>query len=188
MWRPSELTASGDGATGRSQKSVRSPILSWASNWEPARAIKQALQRYERALAARDAVAVLAVYGADPVIMPQNAPAIVGRQAVLRAYEQVFLNAAIEAHFEVYEAELRDEEACVRASCSVRTTLANGEIIEKSNYELFVFGRDGRKWRIHRHICDQFPNSEQAEPAEAAVRLEAMAAVERRGPRRHVSI
>ena len=44
--------------------------------------IQQLLQSYEQALNASDTEAVMKLYGASPVFMPQHAPAMVGRDAV----------------------------------------------------------------------------------------------------------
>lgn len=115
--------------------------------------IKQVLQRYEQALNASDPVAVLALYGSDPVFMPQNAPAMVGRDAVRKAYEQVFATIRLAVRFEVYEVEVLGDQAWARTSSAGRTTvLANGEALDEGNNELFVFRREGGEWRIHRYL------------------------------------
>jgi len=115
--------------------------------------IKQVLQRYEQALNASDPAAVLALYGSDPVFMPQNAPAMVGRDAVRKAYEQVFATIRLAIRFEVYEVEVLGDQAWARTSSAGRTTvLANGQVLDEGNNELFVFRREGGEWRIHRYL------------------------------------
>ena len=114
--------------------------------------IKQVLQRYEQAVNASDPAAVLALYGSDPVFMPQNAPAMVGRDAVRKAYEQVFATIRLAIRFEVYEVEVLGDEAWARTSSAGRTTLANGQVLDEGNNELFVFRREDDEWRIHRYL------------------------------------
>lgn len=115
--------------------------------------IKQVLQRYEQALNASDPAAVLALYGSDPVFMPQNAPPMVGRDAVRKAYEQVFATIRLAIRFEVYEVEVLGDQAWARTSSAGRTTvLANGQVLDEGNNELFVFRREGGEWRIHRYL------------------------------------
>jgi len=115
--------------------------------------IKQVLQRYEQALNGSDPQAVMALYGSDPVFMPQNAPAMVGRDAVRRAYEQVFATIRLAIRFEVAEVEVLGDQAWARTSSAGRTTvLATGQLLDEGNNELFVFRREGGEWRIHRYL------------------------------------
>lgn len=115
--------------------------------------IKQLLQAYERALNASDPEAVLALYGSDPVFMPQNAPAMVGRSAVRRAYEQVFATIRLAIRFELAEVEVLGDQAWARTSSAGRTTvLATGQVLDEGNNELFVFRREAGEWRIHRYL------------------------------------
>jgi uncharacterized protein (TIGR02246 family) len=115
--------------------------------------IKQLIQKYEQALNASDADAVLALYGSEPVFMPQHAPAMVGREAVRKAYDQVFASIRLAIRFEVFEVQVLGDQAWARTSSAGRTTvLANGQVLDEGNNELFVFRREGGEWRIHRYL------------------------------------
>ena len=115
--------------------------------------IKEALARYEQALNASDVDAVLALYGREPVFMPQHAPAMIGRDAVRRAYEQVFATIRLDVRFEVHEVEVRGDRAWARTSSAGRTTLlASGEHSDEGNNELFVLIEEDGHWRIHRYL------------------------------------
>jgi uncharacterized protein (TIGR02246 family) len=115
--------------------------------------IEQVLREYEKALNASDPDAVLALYGEDPVFMPQNAPAMIGREAVRKAYEQVFATIGLAVRFEIAEVEVLGESAWARTSSSGRTTvLASGQVVDEGNNELFVFRRESGDWRIHRYL------------------------------------
>jgi ketosteroid isomerase-like protein len=52
--------------------------------------IQSTIASYGVALNANDVDTILGLYSADPVFMPQGAPALVGREAVRTGYEHVF--------------------------------------------------------------------------------------------------
>ena len=115
--------------------------------------IEEVIRAYESALNANDIDTILGLYGADPVFMPQNAPALVGRAAVRAGYEQVFKSLKLNVRFTVHEIEQTGDWAWVRTSSAGRTrVLATGTEGDEGNNELFVFRREGRAWRIHRYL------------------------------------
>lgn len=115
--------------------------------------IEQVIQQYEQALNGSDTAAVLALYGSDPVFMPQHAPALVGRDAVKAGYERVFATIKLAVKFQVHEVEVLGDQAWVRtSSAGSQTLLATRETREEGNNELFVFRREGGAWRIHRYL------------------------------------
>jgi uncharacterized protein (TIGR02246 family) len=115
--------------------------------------IKQLLHRYEQALNASDTAAVMVLYGRDPIFMPQNAPAMIGRDAVRAAYDQVFGSIRLAVRFEVHEVELLGDQAWARTTSAGRTTvLANAKLIDERNNELFIFRREDGEWLIHRYL------------------------------------
>jgi uncharacterized protein (TIGR02246 family) len=115
--------------------------------------IEQVLRAYEKALNASDADAVLSLYGEAPVFMPQHAPAMVGRAAVRKAYEQVFATIRLAVRFEIAEVEVQGDTGWARTSSAGQTTtLANGQLVAEGNNELFVLRREGGEWRIHRYL------------------------------------
>jgi len=115
--------------------------------------IEQVIRAYETALKANDLDTILGLYGADPVFMPQGAPALVGRAAVRAGYEQVFNTLKLNVRFTVHEIEEAGDWAWVRTSSAGRTrVLAAGTEGDEGNNELFVFRREGDAWRIHRYL------------------------------------
>lgn len=116
-------------------------------------AIETLIKRYETALNANDIDTILGIYGSEPVFMPQNAPAMVGRAAVRAAYEQVFANIKLDVRFTTHEIEIHGDTAWARTSSAGRTRiLAAGAVVEEGNNELFVFKREGGDWKIHRYL------------------------------------
>lgn len=115
--------------------------------------IEQLVRKYEQALNASDIAAVMALYGSEPVFMPQNATAMVGREAVQKAYAHVFGSIRLAIRFEVAEIVVLGDQAWARTSSAGKTTvLANGQVLEEGNNELFVFRREREGWRIHRYL------------------------------------
>lgn len=115
--------------------------------------IKELIKSYEIALNANDLERILALYGSEPVFMPQHAPALVGRDAVRAGYRQVFDTLKLNIAFEIYEIEEMGDWAWARTSSAGHTRIlaAGVEVIEGNN-ELFIFRREGGEWRIHRYL------------------------------------
>jgi uncharacterized protein (TIGR02246 family) len=115
--------------------------------------IQSVLRSYETALNANDIDTILGLYSAEPVFMPQHAPALVGRDAVRAGYEQVFATIKLDVRFETHEIEEAGEWAWARTSSSGRTRIlaAGVEVIEGNN-ELFIVRRENGAWKIHRYL------------------------------------
>lgn len=115
--------------------------------------IKELIKSYEIALNANDLERILALYGSEPVFMPQHAPALVGRDAVRAGYRQVFDTLKLNIAFEIYEIEEMGDWAWARTSSAGHTRiLAAGVEVTEGNNELFIFRREGGEWRIHRYL------------------------------------
>lgn len=129
------------------------PAAAKATDNADTQAIRQQLQRYEKALNASDAEAVMELYTIDAVFMPQHAPALVGRAAVRAGYEQVFATIKLDVRFDIHEIEEAGEWAWARTSSSGRTKiLAAGVEVTEGNNELFIFRRENGSWKIHRYL------------------------------------
>lgn len=115
--------------------------------------IQSVLKSYETALNHNDIDTILRLYGSDPVFMPQHAPALVGRTAVLAGYEQVFATLKLAIRFDIHEIEEAGDWAWARTSSAGSTTiLAAGLEVSEGNNELFVFRREKGEWKIHRYL------------------------------------
>jgi uncharacterized protein (TIGR02246 family) len=115
--------------------------------------IETLLKTYETALNANDIDTILALYGSDPVFMPQHAPALVGRDAVRAGYRQVFETITLNVAFEIHEIQEAGDWAWARTSSAGRTRiLATGSEVSEGNNELFVFRSEDGAWRIHRYL------------------------------------
>ena len=115
--------------------------------------IDETIKAYERALNANDLETILALYGEQPVFMPQHAPALIGRDAVRAGYEQVFATIKLDVRFDVHETEQAGDWAWARTSSAGRTRiLAGGVEVAEGNNELFVLRREAGAWKIHRYL------------------------------------
>ncbi len=115
--------------------------------------IESVLLAYQNALNNNDIDAILGLYGSDPVFMPQNAPALVGRDAVRAGYEQVFASIKLNIRFDIHEIEEAGNWAWARTSSAGRTRiLATDAEVTEGNNELFVFRYENKVWKIHRYL------------------------------------
>lgn len=115
--------------------------------------IKELIKAYEIALNASNLEAIVALYGSEPVFMPQHAPALAGRDAVRAGYKHVFETLELDIGFEVHELEEAGDWAWARTSSAGRARiLAAGVDVTEGNNELFIFRREGGEWRIHRYL------------------------------------
>ena len=65
--------------------------------------IVNVIKAYEKSLNASDAEAALALYGDDPIFMPQYSAALSGRDAVKAGYEKVFSTLKLIVNFTIHE-------------------------------------------------------------------------------------
>ncbi|CAH0181389.1 MULTISPECIES: YybH family protein [Stenotrophomonas] len=115
--------------------------------------IAAVLKSYETALNGNDTDTILSLYSAEPVFMPQNAPALEGREAVRAGYEQVFATIKLNVTFDIHEVVQVGEWAWVRTSSAGRTRILAADVeVTEGNNELFVFRLEAGEWKIHRYL------------------------------------
>lgn len=115
--------------------------------------IEGVILKYESALNASNADDVLKLYGTNPTFMPQHAPAQVGRDAVKRAYDNVFNTIKLDIKFSINEVEVLGDTAWARTSSAGKTKiLANNVVVNEGNNELFIFKKENGDWKIHQYL------------------------------------
>lgn len=117
-------------------------------------AVVAALEKYQDALNASDTNAVMPLYLDDGIFMPPYSPSAVGREALRKAYENVFKAITLHVKFNVAEiVEVGPEWVFARTN-SAGTNLdhVTGEKSAEANQELFLFKKaiDGQ-WKIARY-------------------------------------
>ncbi len=115
--------------------------------------IDAVIKAYEKALNTGDTSAVMALYGSDPVFMPQNSKALAGRDAVKACYEQVFKTIKMKIAFTIHEIVELGDAVYARTSSQgqVDVLAANAKMNDAFN-EMFVFRKEKGQWKIHRYI------------------------------------
>jgi uncharacterized protein (TIGR02246 family) len=115
--------------------------------------IVDVIKSYEKSLNASDTDAALALYGKDPVFMPQYSPALNGRDAVKAGYDHVFNTIRLNVRFTIHEIVEMGDLAYVRTTSAGKTEiLQNKRTVKEANNELFIFRREEGKWKIHRYL------------------------------------
>jgi len=115
--------------------------------------IELVLKAYQNALNTNDLESILSLYGQAPVFMPQNAPALGGREAVRAGYRRVFETIKLNVEFTIHEVEVLGDTAWARTSSAGRTRILGADIEgAEGNNELFIFKRESGDWKIHRYL------------------------------------
>lgn len=111
------------------------------------------LRAYDRALNASDTEAVMALYAADGVFMPQHFPSAVSADQVRAAYDGVFATIRLNVVFDIVEVvQVAPNWAFARTnSVGTVTVLASGASGPEANQELFVLQRNDGTWRVARY-------------------------------------
>ena len=117
-------------------------------------AVADVLAAYNTALNSSDADAVMLLYTDDGVFMPPYSRSAVGREAVRRAYDDVFAAIQLTVKFNVAEIVEMSPNWVFARTNSAGTTLthATGKTSAEGNQELFIFRKDrDSKFRIARY-------------------------------------
>lgn len=113
--------------------------------------IRDVLTQYETALNGGDSGASLNLYADDAVLMTPNRATLIGKQAILEAYQGFAKLIAFNVSFEV-QSILQMGQDWAYARTTSRGTTANRntrEITNEANQELFILKRDGsQRWQI----------------------------------------
>jgi ketosteroid isomerase-like protein len=115
--------------------------------------ITNLLKAYENALNSHDPKAVMALYGSDPIFIPQNAEAFIGREAVQARYQHGSQAIKVSVVFTIHEiVEMGDLAYGRTTSVGQQEVLATHKISREANNELFIFRREQGQWKIHRYM------------------------------------
>jgi uncharacterized protein (TIGR02246 family) len=117
--------------------------------------IESVLATYEQALNASDTDTVMTLYADDGVFMAQHSTPNVGRDAIRRAYDNVFEAIDLDIRFTVDEViQVSPQWAFARTRSEGFVTVnATGHKGPEANQELFVFEKqDSGEWKIGRYI------------------------------------
>jgi ketosteroid isomerase-like protein len=150
-----------DRATG----SPPDPLKPVSSETKPTKSmnpeITNVIKAYEKAINSHDPKAVMALYGSDPIFIPQNAETFIGREAVQARYQHSSQTIKVNVVFTIHEiVEMGDLAYGRTTSDGQWEVLATHKISREANNELFIFRREQGQWKIHRYM---FANSNPPE-------------------------
>jgi uncharacterized protein (TIGR02246 family) len=115
--------------------------------------IVNAIKAYEKSLNASDTQAALALYGSDPVFMPEFSVALSGRDAVKAGYDHVFSTLKLNVSFTIHEIVEMGDLAYIRTTSEGKTEILQQKTtVREANNELFIFRKEQGKWKIHRYL------------------------------------
>ena len=116
--------------------------------------IVDVIKTYEKALNTSDTQAALALYGSEPVFMPEYSQALSGRDAVKAGYDYVFENLKLNVTFTIHGiVEMGGDLADVRTTSAGKIDVLPKNVTRKeANNELFIFRKEEGKWKIHRYL------------------------------------
>ena len=115
--------------------------------------IVNVIKAYEKSLNSSDTKGALALYGEDPIFMPQYSSALSGRDAVKAGYDHVFNALKLNVIFTVHEVVEMGDLAYVRTTSAGKTEiLAKKTTVKEGNNELFIFRKEHGNWKIHRYL------------------------------------
>ena len=116
--------------------------------------IESTMAAYNAALNGGDTAAVLPLYTEDGIFMAPYSQSYIGKNAVKRAYDQVFNELKFNVKFNIAEVvQMSPRWAYVRTNSAGTTAHhSTGKTTSEANQELFILkkGEDG-KWRIARY-------------------------------------
>jgi len=116
--------------------------------------VRAVVESYQRALNGNDVDAVLKIYAADGVFMPEHHPASVGLEAIRRAYENVFQAIDLDVGLHFVEVKiLSGDWALVRTTSDGTIKInATGAQVANSSQELFVLQKQASNdWKLARY-------------------------------------
>jgi uncharacterized protein (TIGR02246 family) len=125
-------------------------------------AIRQLAEEWHAGWQASDVEALLALYAEDPVLMPENQPAVIGSDAIWSLYHSVFDECTVKGSGEIIEIEIAGNWDFFWLNYTISASpKSGGELIEDEGKSIFIVKRgvDG-SWKIARLIA----NSDRPQP------------------------
>jgi uncharacterized protein (TIGR02246 family) len=119
---------------------------------EDVRAIKQLAADWRSGWLAGDADLLLSLYGDEPVVMPQDQPAVIGRDAIRSIYQSVLREFDFKSDGTLMEIEASGDLGYFWSTYTLTATpKAGGKPIKSAGKSVFIVKRQpGGDWKIAR--------------------------------------
>ncbi len=128
--------------------------LSTLANAADHREITAPVKSYFKALNESDHKTILQLYSAEPVFMQQGAPAFVGRNAVDKAYTNIFNLLKLNVSYDIMEVQTLSPSVALVRTHSAGTAYFRPDKTSRNeaSNELFILRLENRAWKIDRYI------------------------------------
>lgn len=115
-------------------------------------AIRQLAADWRAGWLAGDAEALVSLYADEPVLMPQDHPAVVGKGPIRSLYQSVLKEFAFQSESTVKEVEASGDWGCFWSTYTLTATArAGGPSITSAGKSVFIVKREpGGAWKIAR--------------------------------------
>jgi len=115
-------------------------------------AIKRLAEDWRSGWLAGDADALLSLYADEPVLMPQDQPVVIGKDAIRPLYEAVLKEMDFQSEWTIEEIVVSGDLGYFRSAYTLTATpKASGEPINVTGKSIYIVKRDsGGVWRIAR--------------------------------------
>lgn len=121
---------------------------------EDIHAIKQLAADWRSGWLAGDADLLLSLYGDEPVLMPQDHPAVIGKDAIRSLYQSVFGEYDFKSEGALREVEASGDWGYFWSTYTLTATpKAGGKPVKSAGKSVFIVKRGpGNAWKIARLI------------------------------------
>ena len=117
-------------------------------------AIRELAGSWSRGWGNSDSEALLSLFTDDPILMPQNQPAVIGKKAIRSLYDSFFAEFTLQGKGEVMEIEVSGDLGYFWSSYTLTATpKAGGDSITDDGKSVFILRRQpDHSWKIARLI------------------------------------
>jgi uncharacterized protein (TIGR02246 family) len=129
-------------------------------------ALRQVATEWRSAWLAGDTDAIMALYADEAVLMPQDQPPVVGREAIRSLYDAVLPRFDFRSHTTVMEVDAAGDLGYIWSSYALTATpKAGGRPVKSAGKSVFIVRRQaGGAWKITRLIDNSDGASTDQEP------------------------
>ncbi len=129
------------------------PLTLGAQSDKDTKAVKAVVKQYEDALNSQSLDDIVAVFDIDCVVLPDDAPVVIGHRGVREHYEDLTdPSTSIEITLEVQELILSDKIAYVWSLNYGKISFKGGEEISIDSKSLMVLIMSMDGWKVHRYM------------------------------------
>jgi uncharacterized protein (TIGR02246 family) len=115
--------------------------------------IEKVMGAYATALKSGDVESLVGLYTLNGVFIRDDMAAVVGRDALRAAYEQIFATLKVDLSFKILESETSGDMAWLRTTSSGRIKVLATGVESKSAFNTMVlFRRENGAWKIRSYL------------------------------------